>query len=425
MTNKSFIVPAMKGTVGNNTYYVTNLTFEQISSHVGNVNKEVFSHESLNDLLQRSLTNNYLRIRDYILNQEEHFFNGIVLAVYNDYPQWTEIDLEIHGNEYHNVGLLTFAGDEIIFPVDGQHRVKGIKAALEKNPDLSSETISVLFIGHINTVEGKKRTRRIFSTLNRYAKPVQKGDIICLDEDDVVAIATRELLESYELFSGSKMKASNSKSLQKNDFSSFTSLITLYEVHFELFKSFFYQKKGKPVNASFVKKYLKQRPDDDITNDFINYLKVFWSYMVQVFSCLSLYEIDTNEDAAKPYRSNTTGGNLLFRPAGLLSFAKAIVRVLTCSSNKLSLQCLLEKANSIPLDLSQRPWVNILWNPIKCSMITTNNKLVESLFIWFLASPVLSKKEIETMIKDYATVFSIRIEDAKTQIEEFANQNRE
>ena len=77
---------------------------------------------------------------------------------------------------------MEFSGQEKIFPVDGQHRVEGIRAALLEKEDLGSETISVMLIGHQNTAEGREKSRRIFSTLNRYVKPVRLGDIIALDE---------------------------------------------------------------------------------------------------------------------------------------------------------------------------------------------------------------------------------------------------
>lgn len=121
----------------------------------------------------------------------------------------------------------------MVFPVDGQHRVEGIKSALKANPKLEDETITVIFIGHHNTREGKEKTRRIFSTLNRYAKPVSPGDILALDEDDIVAISTRELLENCPLFMNENVKIDkkSSKALADNDDKSFTSLITLYETN--------------------------------------------------------------------------------------------------------------------------------------------------------------------------------------------------
>ena len=130
---------------------------------------------------------------------------------------------------------MEFSGREKIFPVDGQHRVEGIRAALLENRELENETISVMLIGHQNTTEGMKKSRRIFSTLNRYVKPVRLGDIIVLNEDDTVAIVTRDLLETYLLFMGERIKASNNKSIPQSDKKAFTSLMTLYECHLMLY----------------------------------------------------------------------------------------------------------------------------------------------------------------------------------------------
>jgi DNA sulfur modification protein DndB len=169
-------IPAIQGKIGNTVYYATNLTFQQISDLVKRVDSELHTSNSLKEEIQRSLTSNYIQIKDYILNREDHFFDSLVLAVYDGEPKWTEVRYEINDETYYNIGLLELSGEEKIFPVDGQHRVEGIKAALQKEPSISEETISVMLIGHSNTPEGRERSRRIFSTLNRYVKPVRLGE---------------------------------------------------------------------------------------------------------------------------------------------------------------------------------------------------------------------------------------------------------
>ena len=52
--------------------------------------------------------------------------------MYDGEPQWTEIRFELDEDEFPNVGILHFNGKEKIFPVDGQHRVEGIKEAVKK-----------------------------------------------------------------------------------------------------------------------------------------------------------------------------------------------------------------------------------------------------------------------------------------------------
>ena len=56
--------------------------------------------------MQRSLTKNYESITDYILSQKEHFFNALVLAVYDGDPVWNEIEVGFKGEDYYNMGFL-------------------------------------------------------------------------------------------------------------------------------------------------------------------------------------------------------------------------------------------------------------------------------------------------------------------------------
>lgn len=170
-------IPAIRGKIGTTIYYSANLTFQQIHDLVKKVDSELHTSNSLKEVLQRSLTDNYVKIKDYIVNRNDHFFDSLVLAVYDGDPKWTEIRYELNNEQFSNVGLLEFTGQEKIFPVDGQHRVEGIKAAIIQKPEIATETINVMLIGHSNTPEGMERSRRIFSTLNRYVKPVRLGDL--------------------------------------------------------------------------------------------------------------------------------------------------------------------------------------------------------------------------------------------------------
>lgn len=157
-------IPAIRGTLGEKTYYTATFTFEQIAERVKLIDHELHTSKSLREQLQRALTDNHKSIKEYILTQKEHFFNALVLAVYDGDPTWNELEFEFNDIRYHSMGFLHLNGKERIFPVDGQHRVEGIKGALKENPNLKDETITVIFIGHHDDPEGKEKTRRIFST---------------------------------------------------------------------------------------------------------------------------------------------------------------------------------------------------------------------------------------------------------------------
>ena len=76
----------------------------------------------------------------------------------------------------------------------------GIREALREDPSLSKEQLPVIFIAHSDDPTGRKRTRKLFSTLNRRAKPVGQNENIALDEDDVCSIITREVIQEIPLF---------------------------------------------------------------------------------------------------------------------------------------------------------------------------------------------------------------------------------
>src|SRR5690625_370684 len=281
-------IPALRAKIGTWNYYVTTLTFEQVSENIEKIDDEIYSSDLLRDLLQRSITDNFLSIKDYILKQNEMFFNSLVLAVYDDYPNWIGIEMSYNNQEHYDMGLLDFPGSHKIIPVDGQHRVEGIKSALDENPELAQNEIGAIFIGHQDTEEGKERTGRLFTTLNRYAKPVSTKDVIALDEDDVVAIVTRDLLEDlkHPLFEGKRVIYSKQKAIPESNKTAFASIISLYQCNVKLFKQYHKDENLKPKS---YKDYLRFRPPDERIADFQNYCIEFWNSVVNQFPILQTY----------------------------------------------------------------------------------------------------------------------------------------
>lgn len=267
-------------------YYLTSFTYKEVKENVKRVDDELHKSKSLNELIQRSLTDNVNSIARYIENQKEHFFNALVLAVYDGDPQWREVELNYGEGERYEMGILELSGEEKIFPVDGQHRVEGIKKVLagENGSEYEDETIPVILIGHKNTTVGMQRTRRLFSTLNRYAKPVSLNDIIALDEDDIVAIVTRHLIENCDLFSEKRLNNHKQKAIPEKDKTAFTNIISLYECNTELLKYFIKDLQIKVDNRLLkgkrkIEEYCRKRPaEEDITN-----FKILLMIIGQVF----------------------------------------------------------------------------------------------------------------------------------------------
>ena len=370
-------IPAIRGKIGNTVYYSANFSFQQINELVDRkVGNEIYTSKTLKDRLQRSLTDNTGKIKQYILDRDDRFFNALVLAVYDGEPQWTEIRFELDENEFPNVGILHLNGKEKIFPVDGQHRIEG---------------------------------------LNRYAKPVKLGDIIALDEDDIVAIATRELLETHILFTGDRIKATNTKSIPVNDKSSFTSLITLYECNVELFQIFYYK---KIISKTKLKDFLRSRPDEDIISGYIKYLNNFWNLMLNIFPEIEDFILRDSLTAAEKYRDPINGGNIIFRPVALLQMIKSISYI--CSeNNEISIKDILGVFAKLDRNVSNEPWVKIIWDPASKRMLVNNQLLLKYLFVYIFNPELLKDKDKKDLYNRYALVNNISRENVEKTLNKY------
>lgn len=392
-------IPALRSQIGCWTYYVTTLTFEQVSTFVSRIDDQLHKSESLKDSIQRSITNNYISIRDYILNQPELFFNSLVLAVYDDYPSWREIEFTYDGNESYQMGLLEFPSNHKVFPVDGQHRVEGIKAALLENAELNDERIATIFIGHKNDREGMQRTRRLFTTLNRYAKPVSLNDIIALDEDDTVAITTRFLLEEYDLFTDKRVVLTKQKAISPNNKDAITSIITLYQANLEIFKLYFEQQFERKLTKRRLEEYLKLRPSQEELDSFQNYCLDYWNAFKENLDFVSAY-LNEEINPAESFRSVENGGNLIFRPIGFLPLVKA--SLIINSRTNAEFAEIFARFNEIDFNLSAKPWLFVAWNPLEKKMITDQNSLIQLLLLYLYDSTILNEKELTDLTHGYA-----------------------
>ncbi len=407
-------IPAIQGKIGTTTYYTANFSYLQVSELIKKIDNELHTSSSLKEEIQRSLTDNFSKIKNYILNKEDHFFNSLVLAIYDGEPKWTEIRYEIDDVLYYNVGLLELNGEEKIFPVDGQHRVEGIKAALAIREELQHETIPVMIIGHSNTPQGMERSRRIFSTLNRYAKPVRLGDIIALDEDDAVAIVTRDLLENYPLFLNDRIKATNSKSIPSGDKMAFTSLMTLYSCHFELYKAFMFDVN---VSDNKAKESLKIRPCDDVLDSLNNYITGFWNTFISTFEEIKKYINNQSNTAASEFRSRENGGNILFRPVSLYPLVQVISRI--HKKRGTEYRDIFNKFSQLNRSVSSGLWNKVIWNPNTNKMIVKNQTAIKLLLLYIYNPEELTIKERADLVDRYALLQGITQEEVEPYLEPY------
>ena len=384
--------------MGDWDYYITQMRMQDVAQKVS-VAQEIHESPTLNDLIQRRLSSRAKTISDYLTAQQQRFFNAFVIGIYGGAPQWFELD--VRSSPYFDademlpdhveraLGFLELRGNEKLFAIDGQHRVVGIRNAVTREPELGNEHVAALFVGHRTSEAGLQRTRRLFTTLNRYAKPVSKLDKIALDEDDVVAIIVRFLVESHPLFK-SKVALASGNSLPPNDQHNFTTIGALYDAMDIVLRN---------RNKSNWEKYKRLRPSIEDITQYQDAANSFWDHLSSTFPEVeSFASLPATVAAAREYREQSVGGHVLFRPVGLLIYSRTIRKL--CDAN-VSLSDAIDLTSKAPSRLSEQPWEGLIWDSTNQRMLTSaeNQKVAERLLFYSLGGELSRYRTSETKLR--------------------------
>lgn len=382
---QSLKLPALRAHMDDWIYYICLMKMQDIAGRIS-IASEIYTSKSLQDLLQKQLTGRRAKeIKTYLLSQPQRLFNALVVGTYGGSPDWYELAIRTDGSgleplpEYieGTLGILKLDGSERLWAIDGQHRVAGIKLAVKEEPHIGDDEVCVIFVAGVTSQHrddnpaGYERTRRLFTTLNRYAKPVSKRDIIALDEDDVIAILTRQFVEEHALFYD-KVSTRRTRSISVTDKGSLTTIEVLYDIlgiHL------------RDRSKQYWQTFKAIRPHDEVIMNFYKRGAEFWNMMIERFPSLQEFkDSEPIEEVAGKYR-HTQGGHLLFRPIGLLIIVQ-VLRYLTESG--MSLAEAIRVVSQVPMEVSAPPWAGLLWDIANKRMITTqeNRKVAERLLFY-------------------------------------------
>ena len=259
--------------------------------------------------------------------------------------------------------------------------------------------------------------RRLFSTLNRYAKPVSKRDIIALDEDDAVAIASRELIENHPLFENERILDSKGKAIPESNKKAFTTIITFYECNFELMHLYLDSKVVKDSDgkkqrgSSKAKQYIRFRPEQKELDEYISMCTTFWDAVSSEVSCIKEYL--SLAPATESFR-NKNGGDLPFRPAALIPLVKAIINIYKKTLEPFTE--IVKRINALPLKISDSVWVGILWDDNNKKMLMNHQKVVELRLIHLYNSSLLTENERQVLVDRYAFATQKQKKDAVAEL---------
>lgn len=359
------VLPALRGVLGDWAFYSCLMSMNEVAKRVSFAD-EIHKNKNLSGMIQRQLRGSRSKdIASYLRQQKEHFFNSLVVATYGGDPNWYAIDSispskdldlgPVSPDTLASVGFLSFSGEENLFAIDGQHRLSGLKQLLQSdaNDGLLSEDLSVIFVAHKNDTTGLERTRRLFTTLNKTAKPVSKGDIIALDEDDVMAITVRGLVEKTDLFAGDRVAFVANNNMPATNKKSLTTIGNLYDVLTVLFSKVKVDLRANKIDLTRV------RPADKKLKDYLDLASLYFSEMGKHFAEVGeFFQSQDTEPVVTKYRGKH-GGSIMYRPIGQKAFVEIIEKL---TADGLSLKQAIAKAAKLPTDLTAKPYCDLVWN---------------------------------------------------------------
>lgn len=371
------LYPALKARMGNWDYYIVKMQMKDIVKEIGFAS-EIYKKKMLDEAIQRTLDDKRVNkeIVKYLGLREDRFFSSIVVSALGGNPTFSPVEITddpkfallkaAHVDEAF--GVLTFDGGQRYFALDGQHRVKSIKTLMEQKekglpvvPDgFSDEEISVIMLvrKEENEDEFMRGYRRIFSSLNRYAKPTDRDTNIIMDEDDAIAILTRRLLTEHHsgIWETLKTKGKNVRSGEPY----FTTLQTLYDMNEILLMT-----PTRETNKLFTKAYKQVRPSEDELDALFDELVLYWNALLEEVEVLKQDPTKMRRHQAEPEDKELTD-NLLFWPIGQELFIKIIRALLNKglsdpnSPNLSDVRKCVAITTKVNWSLHEPPWAGLL-----------------------------------------------------------------
>ena len=370
------VYPAIKARIGDWDYYIVRMTMREVAREV-QLASDLWEDKTLSEAIQRVVDESRVKqqIVNFLTRRDDRFFSSLVVAAIGGNPSFSPIETRFTDT----FGELTFQVDPRYFALDGQHRLRAIQEVMADPAGAPSgfadEQLSVIVVVRehqaVDDSLWLQRYRRLFSSLNRYAKPTDSDTNIIMDEDDVVAIVTRRLITDHEFFRAPDREKQSFRVQTKgknvrSGASHFTSLQTLYEINKTMLMTAERRRKwGRPRE---LKAFLQFRPEESDIDLYYAEVAKCWEALLDAVPVLRerpevmrVHELPTaNEEG---YRDH-----LLFWPIGQEVLAEVVRALLDAAhvGTEAEVQEMvktLAPLASVPWVLHDPPWRFLLLVP--------------------------------------------------------------
>ena len=390
-------LPALRGSIGDWIFYSCLMPITEIALRVRYAD-EIHPDKALSELIQRSLEGPRARHIAEYLTTKERFFNSLVLATYGGSPDWLEVGNFKSTNKAEilklvpeaskdALGFLGLSGSEKIFAIDGQHRLAGIRRAIADGTDLSLEQAPVILVGHKKDVAGMQRTRRLFTTLNKTAVPVRKRDIIALDEDDVMAIISRRLVETNTSFRDPKIAVIGSQNIPVSNRTSLTTISSLYDTLKLLLMFELGQRSDRSLRFN--------RPSDERLEHYYEVATTYFDALATTFKPVGQLLSSTDPGVITKKHRGPHGGHLLFRPIGLEIVTRIAIEIARRTNTDAGTA--VKSMKKIPINLAEAPYAELIWDTSRRVINVKGKGLARDILRYICGLPV----DMDKLENDY------------------------
>ena len=397
-------VPAMRGKLGSTQYYIVTMKAKDVAEKMkAAVEVEGWDDLSLEQKYQREIDIKRIRrdIAPYLARDEDRFFGCLIVAIQNGQNMEYEPVKEVargrpftgsHNLAANGLGFLSLTGEEILIPIDGQHRAKAIDFAIRgrddhnkeldfrANPNLAQDDVTLMLIA-FDTESDRSKARKIFNKVNRYAKNPSKAENLIIDDDDIAAVFARRMTEPEEdLFSGDLVRRSGNA--LSDSAGEFTTLSTIYEINREILIQ-----RGHAFNRT-------ERPNKETEKLYWTEVEKVWHTLVTEIKHFS-HALKDPKKSGNDIRKQVRKTYLLGKPIGQRVLASAFLEL--TEKGKLSCKDACKRLNNVDWQIKNDIWENVLTRD-KTRVLSgiTVMKLGRD-FVTYLTGRPMTEKELKEL----------------------------
>jgi len=253
---------------------------------------------------------------------------------------------------------------------------------LKPSSDLAKEDVTVILIDY-----DQKKARKIFTKVNRYAKATTTGQNLVTDDDDIIAVLSREIANDVKLIGPDLVKYRNNTLGERDGY--FTTLAALADCNDTIITTNF---GGERIERDRL-------PDQAQIALYRDKVRETWEFLLDNIELFS-DALSDKDETGNGKRREIREDYLLGKPVPQVCLVKAFVRLTNLETNKLSPKQAAKNLNAIPWSKDERFWDGLFLKGGKKTILTKNAKLVTDI-ICYMCGEKLSDEGKSALLDKY------------------------